>query len=49
MNCCPDYRLVEDTVGALTELIREGKIKHIGLFAETLRHAHKVILLPPFK
>ncbi|PKY53411.1 aldo/keto reductase [Rhizophagus irregularis] len=36
---------IEDTVGALAELVKEGKIKYIGLSecsAETLRRAHKV-------
>jgi len=36
---------IEDTVGALAELVKEGKIKHIGLSecsAETLRKAYKV-------
>jgi len=36
---------IEDSVGALKELIKEGKIKSIGLSevsAETLRKAHKV-------
>ncbi|RIA88456.1 aldo/keto reductase [Glomus cerebriforme] len=36
---------IEDTVGALAELVKEGKIKHIGLSecsANTLRRAHKV-------
>ncbi|RGB27214.1 NADP-dependent oxidoreductase domain-containing protein [Rhizophagus diaphanus] len=36
---------IEDTVGALAELVKEGKIKYIGLsecFAETLRRAYKV-------
>ena len=45
MNCCFDYRSIEDTVGALAELVKEGKIKHIGLSecsAKTLRRAHKV-------
>ena len=45
MNCCFDYRSIEDTVGALAELVKEGKVKYIGLSecsAETLRRAHKV-------
>ncbi|PKB97255.1 Aldo/keto reductase [Rhizophagus irregularis] len=36
---------IEDTVGALAELVKEGKIKYIGLsecFAATLRRAHKI-------
>ncbi|RIA88451.1 oxidoreductase [Glomus cerebriforme] len=36
---------IEDTVGALAELVKERKIKHIGLSecsANTLRRAHKV-------
>ncbi|PKC72605.1 aldo/keto reductase [Rhizophagus irregularis] len=36
---------IEDTVGALAELVKEGKIKYIGLSecsAETLRRAYKV-------
>ncbi|POG74811.1 aldo/keto reductase [Rhizophagus irregularis DAOM 181602=DAOM 197198] len=36
---------IEDTVGALAELVKEGKVKYIGLSecsAETLRRAHKV-------
>src|ERR1700680_3025168 len=36
---------IEETVGALSELIREGKIRFIGLSeasAETIRRAHKV-------
>ncbi|POG60212.1 aldo/keto reductase [Rhizophagus irregularis DAOM 181602=DAOM 197198] len=36
---------IEDTVGALAELVKEGKIKYIGLSecsAATLRRAHKV-------
>ncbi|PKK58960.1 aldo/keto reductase [Rhizophagus irregularis] len=36
---------IEDTVGTLAELVKEGKIKYIGLSecsAETLRRAHKV-------
>ena len=40
-----DYRPIEDTVGALAELVKEGKIKYIGLSecsAKTLRRAHKV-------
>jgi aryl-alcohol dehydrogenase-like predicted oxidoreductase len=43
MNYC--YRPIEDTVSALAELVKEGKVKHIGLSecsAETLRRAHKV-------
>jgi len=36
---------IEETVGALAELVKEGKIRHIGLSeasAETIRRAHKV-------
>ncbi|POG75823.1 uncharacterized protein OCT59_013327 [Rhizophagus irregularis] len=36
---------IEDTVGALAELVKEGKVKYIGLSecsAATLRRAHKV-------
>ncbi|CAG8666054.1 12851_t:CDS:2 [Rhizophagus irregularis] len=36
---------IEDTVGALAELVKEGKVKYIGLSecsAETLRRAYKV-------
>ncbi|CAI2170401.1 2163_t:CDS:2 [Funneliformis geosporum] len=36
---------IEDTVGALAELVKKGKIKYIGLSecsVETLRRAHKV-------
>jgi aryl-alcohol dehydrogenase-like predicted oxidoreductase len=36
---------IEETVGALAELVREGKVRHIGLSeasAETLRRAHAV-------
>jgi aryl-alcohol dehydrogenase-like predicted oxidoreductase len=36
---------IEDTVGAIADLIREGKVKHLGLSeanAEQLRRAHKV-------
>nr|WP_315246738.1 aldo/keto reductase [uncultured Flavobacterium sp.] len=36
---------IEDTVGALAELVKEGKIKHIGLSeagAQTIRRAHAV-------
>ena len=36
---------VEDTVGAMAELVKEGKIRHIGLSeasAETIRRAHAV-------
>ncbi|GBB91896.1 hypothetical protein RclHR1_19310003 [Rhizophagus clarus] len=42
---------IEDTVGALAERVKEGKIKYIGLSecsAETLRRAYKFILLLPF-
>ena len=38
-------RPIEDTVGALAELVKEGKVKYIGLSecsAETLRRAYKV-------
>ena len=44
-NLSFDYRPIEDTVGALAELVKEGKVKYIGLSecsAETLRRAHKV-------
>jgi aryl-alcohol dehydrogenase-like predicted oxidoreductase len=36
---------IEDTVGAMGELVREGKVRYIGLSevgAETIRRAHKV-------
>src|SRR5580692_4795797 len=36
---------IEETVGALAELVREGKVRYIGLSeasAETIRRAHKV-------
>jgi aryl-alcohol dehydrogenase-like predicted oxidoreductase len=36
---------IEETVGALAELVREGKIKFVGLSeasAETIRRAHKI-------
>jgi aryl-alcohol dehydrogenase-like predicted oxidoreductase len=36
---------IEDTVGAMAELVREGKVKHLGLSEPapaTLRRAHKV-------
>ena len=36
---------IEDTVGALAELVAEGKIRHIGLseaWADTIRRAHAV-------
>jgi aryl-alcohol dehydrogenase-like predicted oxidoreductase len=36
---------IEDTVGAMAALVREGKVKHIGLSeasASTVRRAHKV-------
>jgi len=36
---------IEDTVGAMAELVREGKVRHIGLSEagpETLRRAHAV-------
>jgi aryl-alcohol dehydrogenase-like predicted oxidoreductase len=36
---------IEDTVGAMAELVREGKVRHIGLSEaapETIRLAHKV-------
>jgi aryl-alcohol dehydrogenase-like predicted oxidoreductase len=36
---------IEDTVGAMAELVREGKVKHLGLSepsATTVRRAHKV-------
>ncbi|MCL4485355.1 MAG: aldo/keto reductase [Nitrospirae bacterium] len=36
---------IEDTVGAMAELVREGKVRYIGLSepgAETLRRAHRI-------
>jgi aryl-alcohol dehydrogenase-like predicted oxidoreductase len=39
------YRPIEATVGTLAELVKEGKIKYIGLSecsAATLRRAYKV-------
>lgn len=36
---------IEDTVGAMAELVRQGKVKYLGLSeagAETIRRAHKV-------
>jgi len=36
---------IEDTVGAMAELVREGKVRYLGLSeaaAQTLRRAHKV-------
>jgi aryl-alcohol dehydrogenase-like predicted oxidoreductase len=36
---------IEDTMGALAELVREGKVRHLGLSeasAETIRRAHAV-------
>jgi aryl-alcohol dehydrogenase-like predicted oxidoreductase len=36
---------IEDTVGAMAELVREGKVRHLGLSEagpETIRRAHKV-------
>jgi aryl-alcohol dehydrogenase-like predicted oxidoreductase len=36
---------IEDTVGALAELVQEGKVRHIGLseaWVETIRRAHAV-------
>ncbi|MDS7595920.1 aldo/keto reductase [Agrobacterium tumefaciens] len=36
---------IEDTVGAMADLVKEGKVKHLGLSeasAETLRKAHSV-------
>jgi aryl-alcohol dehydrogenase-like predicted oxidoreductase len=36
---------IEDTVGAMADLVREGKVKHLGLSepsAATLRRAHKI-------
>jgi aryl-alcohol dehydrogenase-like predicted oxidoreductase len=45
MNYYLDYSPIEDTIGALAELVKEGKVKYIGLSecsAETLRRAHKV-------
>ncbi|HEU4406524.1 MAG TPA: aldo/keto reductase [Polyangiaceae bacterium] len=38
-------RPIEETVGAMAELVKEGKVRHLGLSeasAETLRRAHKV-------
>jgi aryl-alcohol dehydrogenase-like predicted oxidoreductase len=38
-------RPIEETVGAMAELVREGKVRHLGLSeasAETLRRAHAV-------
>jgi aryl-alcohol dehydrogenase-like predicted oxidoreductase len=37
---------IEDTVGAMADLVKEGKIRHIGLSeasATTIRRAHKVL------
>jgi len=45
MNHHFDHRPIEDTVGALAELVKEGKVKYIGISecsAETLRRAYKV-------
>jgi aryl-alcohol dehydrogenase-like predicted oxidoreductase len=39
---------IEETVGAMATLVREGKVRHIGLSepsADTVRRAHKVHLL----
>ncbi|KAI8147017.1 aldo/keto reductase, partial [Fennellomyces sp. T-0311] len=36
---------IEETMGALAELVKEGKVRHVGLSecnAETLRRAHKI-------
>jgi len=36
---------IEDTVGAMAELVKEGKVKYLGLSevsSETLRRAYKV-------
>src|SRR6201999_1585409 len=36
---------IEETVGAMAELVQEGKVRHIGLSeasAETIRRAHAV-------
>jgi aryl-alcohol dehydrogenase-like predicted oxidoreductase len=36
---------IEDTVGAMAELVKEGKVRYLGLSecsADTLRRAHKV-------
>jgi aryl-alcohol dehydrogenase-like predicted oxidoreductase len=36
---------IEETVGAMAELVREGKVRHLGLSeasAETIRRAHRV-------
>ncbi|MFE3037772.1 aldo/keto reductase [Streptomyces canus] len=50
IDLCYQHRVdpdtpIEDTVGALAELVREGKIRHIGLSeagADTIRRAHAV-------
>src|SRR5665647_3249436 len=37
---------IEDTVSAMAELVREGKVRHIGLSEaapETIRRAHKAV------
>ena len=41
---------IEDTVGAMAELVREGKVRHLGLSeasAATIRRAHAVTRSPP--
>src|SRR6201996_2453180 len=43
---------VEETIGAITDLIREGKVRYLGLSevnAQQLRKAHKVHRSPPLK
>ncbi|MEV6732238.1 MULTISPECIES: aldo/keto reductase [unclassified Streptomyces] len=50
IDLCYQHRVdpgtpIEDTVGALAELVREGKVRHIGLSeagADTVRRAHAV-------
>lgn len=50
IDLCYQHRVdpgtpIEDTVGALAELVREGKVRHIGLSeagADTIRRAHAV-------
>ena len=50
IDLCYQHRVdpdtpIEDTVGALAELVREGKIRHIGLSeagVDTIRRAHAV-------
>lgn len=39
---------IEESVGALADLVREGKVRHIGLFegsASTLQQAHTAIVI----